>query len=125
MLMDEKAALFPIPTVNDAAPVRPQIRFGLPTLVYLQRCVIFEPRSSETLPSGCEIVWHFSPPETEIRTISRSTPTSNWSKLLTLDLSRTATGLRRQEFTYLLVPEIPALPPNPSALPIPFRVSAG
>ncbi|MEW1734414.1 site-specific integrase [Nocardia beijingensis] len=35
------------------------------------------------------------------------------------------TGLRRQEFTYLLVPEIPALPPNPSALPIPFRVPAG
>ncbi|OLZ50292.1 integrase [Amycolatopsis keratiniphila subsp. nogabecina] len=36
-----------------------------------------------------------------------------------------ATGLRRQEFTYLLVPEIPALPPKPSALPIPFRVPAG
>jgi len=32
-----------------------------------------------------------------------------------------ATGLRRQEFTYLLVPEIP----TPSALPIPFRVPAG
>jgi hypothetical protein len=36
-----------------------------------------------------------------------------------------ATGLRRQEFTCLLVPEIPALPPKPSALPIPFRVPAG
>ncbi len=36
-----------------------------------------------------------------------------------------ATGLRRQEFTFLLVPEVPALPPNPSALPIPFRVPAG
>jgi integrase len=36
-----------------------------------------------------------------------------------------ATGLRRQEFTYLLVPEIPALPPKPTVLPIPFRVPAG
>lgn len=36
-----------------------------------------------------------------------------------------ATGLRRQEFTYLLVPEIPALPPRPTKLPIPFPVPAG
>ncbi|AVH20124.1 site-specific integrase [Nocardia puris] len=36
-----------------------------------------------------------------------------------------ATGLRRQEFTYLLVPEIPAVPPRPTTLPIPFPVPAG
>lgn len=35
-----------------------------------------------------------------------------------------STGLRRQEFTYLLTPEIPLLPPTPSALPIPFPVPA-
>lgn len=36
-----------------------------------------------------------------------------------------ATGLRRQEFTYLLAPEIPALPLRPTQLPIPFPVPAG
>lgn len=36
-----------------------------------------------------------------------------------------STGLRRQEFTYLLAPEIPPLPPTPSTLPIPFPVPAG
>src|SRR6266545_1431195 len=35
------------------------------------------------------------------------------------------TGLRRQEFTYLLAPEIPPLPPHRSELPIPFAVPAG
>jgi site-specific recombinase XerD len=35
-----------------------------------------------------------------------------------------ATGLRCQEFTYLLVPEIPPLPPAPTRLPIPFPVPA-
>lgn len=36
-----------------------------------------------------------------------------------------ATGLRLQEFTYLLPYEIPALPPQPVAVPIPFLVPAG
>jgi integrase len=36
-----------------------------------------------------------------------------------------ATGMRRQEFTHLLVPELPALPPTPTVVPIPFRVPAG
>ncbi len=36
-----------------------------------------------------------------------------------------ATGLRLQEFTYLLPYEIPALPPQPVAVPIPFPVPAG
>lgn len=36
-----------------------------------------------------------------------------------------ATGLRRQEFSYLLAAELPLLPPRPSALPIPFPVPAG
>ncbi|WP_438491414.1 tyrosine-type recombinase/integrase [Streptomyces asiaticus] len=36
-----------------------------------------------------------------------------------------ATGLRRQEFTYLLTTEVPPLPPAPTALPIPFPVAAG
>ncbi|MGH9069446.1 MAG: tyrosine-type recombinase/integrase [Acidimicrobiales bacterium] len=36
-----------------------------------------------------------------------------------------ATGLRLQEFTYLLSYEIPALPPRPTAVPIPFPVPAG
>ncbi|WP_219825366.1 site-specific integrase [Nonomuraea typhae] len=36
-----------------------------------------------------------------------------------------ATGLRLQEFTYLLRWEIPALPPEPTAVPIPFPVPAG
>jgi site-specific recombinase XerD len=36
-----------------------------------------------------------------------------------------ATGLRRQEFTYLLPYEIPALPPGPTAIPIRFPVPAG
>ncbi|MER5396133.1 hypothetical protein [Streptomyces sp. NPDC002599] len=36
-----------------------------------------------------------------------------------------STGLRRQEFTYLLTTEVPALPPAPTALPIPFPVAAG
>ena len=36
-----------------------------------------------------------------------------------------ATGLRLQEFSYLLRYEIPALPPQPTAVPIPFPVSAG
>ena len=36
-----------------------------------------------------------------------------------------ATGLRLQEFSYLLSYEIPALPPNPTAVPIPFPVPAG
>ncbi|MEU0214902.1 site-specific integrase [Streptomyces sp. NPDC006265] len=35
-----------------------------------------------------------------------------------------ATGLRLQEFTYLLPWEIPALPPAPTAVPIPFSVPA-
>ncbi len=35
-----------------------------------------------------------------------------------------ATGLRLQEFTYLLPWEIPALPPEPTAVPIPFPVPA-
>ncbi len=35
-----------------------------------------------------------------------------------------ATGLRCQEFTYLLTPEIPPLPPAPAGLPIPFPVPA-
>ncbi|MEU9031869.1 site-specific integrase [Streptomyces sp. NPDC048383] len=36
-----------------------------------------------------------------------------------------ATGLRLQEFTHLLPWEIPALPPEPTAVPIPFPVPAG
>jgi integrase len=36
-----------------------------------------------------------------------------------------ATGLRLQEFTYLLVYEIPALPPKPTEVPIPFPVPSG
>ena len=36
-----------------------------------------------------------------------------------------ATGLRRQEFTYLLPWEIPALPARPTAMPVPFPVPAG
>ncbi|MEV6675117.1 site-specific integrase [Streptomyces sp. NPDC051162] len=36
-----------------------------------------------------------------------------------------ATGLRLQEFTHLLPWEIPALPPEPTAAPIPFPVPAG
>jgi integrase len=36
-----------------------------------------------------------------------------------------ATGLRLQEFSYLLVHEIPRLPPRPTGLPIPFPVPAG
>ena len=36
-----------------------------------------------------------------------------------------ATGLRLQEFTYLLPWEIPPLPPKPTAVPIPFPVPAG
>src|SRR6478752_1586283 len=36
-----------------------------------------------------------------------------------------ATGLRLQEFTYLLPWEIPVLPPEPTAVPIPFPVPAG
>jgi site-specific recombinase XerD len=36
-----------------------------------------------------------------------------------------ATGLRLAEFTHLLCWEVPALPPTPSAAPIPFPVPAG
>ncbi len=36
-----------------------------------------------------------------------------------------ATGLRLQEFTYLLPWEVPALPPRPTTMPIPFPVPAG
>ena len=36
-----------------------------------------------------------------------------------------ATGLRLQEFTYLLACEVPALPPRPTLVPIPFPVPAG
>jgi integrase len=36
-----------------------------------------------------------------------------------------ATGLRLQEFTYLLPWEIPALPPEPTTAPIPFPVPSG
>jgi hypothetical protein len=36
-----------------------------------------------------------------------------------------ATGLRRQEFTYLLVWEIPPLPSQPTRMPIQFPVPAG
>lgn len=36
-----------------------------------------------------------------------------------------ATGLRLQEFTYLLAVEIPALPSRPCAAPLPFPVPAG
>lgn len=36
-----------------------------------------------------------------------------------------STGLRRQEFTYLLACEIPPLPAKPTALPIPMPVPAG
>ncbi len=36
-----------------------------------------------------------------------------------------ATGLRRREFTYLLLCEIPPLPPRPTALPVPLPVPAG
>ena len=36
-----------------------------------------------------------------------------------------ATGLRLQEFSYLLAYEIPALPPGPAETPIPFPVPAG
>ncbi|WP_413810878.1 site-specific integrase [Streptomyces sp. OE57] len=36
-----------------------------------------------------------------------------------------ATGMRLQEFTYLLPWEIPALPPEPTEVPIPFPVPAG
>lgn len=36
-----------------------------------------------------------------------------------------ATGLRLQEFTWLLVHEIPPLPPVPAAVPVPFPVPAG
>ncbi|HEX9354058.1 MAG TPA: site-specific integrase [Streptosporangiaceae bacterium] len=35
-----------------------------------------------------------------------------------------ATGLRLQEFTYLLSYEVPALPPRPTAMPVPFPVPA-
>ena len=35
-----------------------------------------------------------------------------------------ATGLRLQEFTYLLSYEVPAMPPRPTAMPIPFPVPA-
>ena len=35
-----------------------------------------------------------------------------------------ATGLRLQEFTYLLSYEIPAMPPRPTAMPVPFPVPA-
>lgn len=35
-----------------------------------------------------------------------------------------ATGLRLQEFTYLMTYEIPALPPRPTPVPIPFPVPA-
>jgi integrase len=35
-----------------------------------------------------------------------------------------ATGLRLQEFTYLLPWEVPALPPRPTAMPVPFPVPA-
>ncbi|MET8411778.1 site-specific integrase [Streptomyces sp. NPDC005195] len=36
-----------------------------------------------------------------------------------------STGLRRQEFTYLLAAEIPPLPPQSTTLPIPFPVPGG
>ena len=36
-----------------------------------------------------------------------------------------ATGLRSQEFSYLLAPEIPPLPATPPSLPVPFPVPAG
>jgi integrase len=36
-----------------------------------------------------------------------------------------ASGLRRQEFTYLLVYEVPPLPSSPGRLPVPFPVPAG
>jgi integrase len=36
-----------------------------------------------------------------------------------------ATGLRLQEFSYLLAYEIPVLPPKPAGSPVPFRVPAG
>ncbi|MFF5362504.1 site-specific integrase [Streptomyces scabiei] len=36
-----------------------------------------------------------------------------------------ATGMRLQEFTYLLTWEIPALPPEPTVVPIPFALPAG
>ncbi len=36
-----------------------------------------------------------------------------------------ATGLRLQEFSYLLVYEVPALPSRPTGVPIPFPVPAG
>jgi integrase len=36
-----------------------------------------------------------------------------------------ASGLRRQEFSYLLVYEVPPLPPSPGRLPVPFPVPAG
>ncbi len=36
-----------------------------------------------------------------------------------------ASGLRRQEFSYLLVYEIPPLPSSPGRLPVPFPVPAG
>ncbi|WEB44073.1 hypothetical protein MOV08_35510 [Streptomyces yunnanensis] len=36
-----------------------------------------------------------------------------------------ATGMRLQEFTYLLPWEIPALPPEPTEVPIPFPMPAG
>ena len=36
-----------------------------------------------------------------------------------------ASGLRRQEFTYLLVHEVPPLPPQPTTVPIPLPVAAG
>lgn len=36
-----------------------------------------------------------------------------------------STGMRCQEFTYLLAVEVPALPPAPTRLPVPFPVPAG
>jgi len=36
-----------------------------------------------------------------------------------------ASGLRRQEFSYLLVYEVPSLPSSPGRLPVPFPVPAG
>ena len=36
-----------------------------------------------------------------------------------------ASGLRKQEFTYLLVYEVPPLPSSPGKLPVPFPVPAG
>ncbi len=41
-----------------------------------------------------------------------------WARRFVHGEARTASGLRRREFTYLLAPEVPPLPPEPTVLPV-------